>query len=161
MSKIQPGRSHRPEDSPGEPGGDGLMEGRRRIGRTARTKQRNTTIRIPGRLPRIQTILSQALFIIFLIMFCLSFQKDMTVPAFSGGDAQVDEGPMLSPSIFDILWQRRGFSKVLLKTGFPMLGYMEELRKDYPAGHPLRFSDGFSGSAQGVQDVVASGFPSS
>jgi hypothetical protein len=128
-AKIQPGRSHRPEDSPGEPGGDGLMEGRRRIGRTARTKQRNTTIRIPGRLPRIQTILSQALFIIFLITFCLSFQKDMTVPAFSGGDAQVDEGPMLSPSIFDILWQRRGFSKVLLKTGFPMLGLPR-------AGHP-------------------------
>lgn len=160
-AKIQPGRSHRPEDSPGEPGGDGLMEGRRRIGRTARTKQRNTTIRIPGRLPRIQTILSQALFIIFLITFCLSFQKDMTVPAFSGGDAQVDEGPMLSPSIFDILWQRRGFSKVLLKTGFPMLGYMEELRKDYPApAIPLQIFGWFLGfTPRGVQDVVASSFP--
>lgn len=116
---------------------------------------------MPKRIPRLKAILSQALVIIFLIMFCLSFQKDISVPAFTGEQAQVDDGPLLSPSIFDILWQRRGFSKILLKAGFPMLGYMEELRKDYPMpGISLQIFGWFLGfTPRGVQDVVASSFP--
>ncbi len=113
------------------------------------------------KISRIQAILSQVLFIVFLIMFCLSFQKDISVPAFTGEETQVDDGLVLTPSVFDILWQRRGFSKTLLKAGFPMIGFMEELRKDRPMPSiPLQIFGWFMGfTPRGIQDVVASNFP--
>lgn len=155
------------KQAPGTPA-DETLTVRMRAGRThggGRSRLGTTVVRTGkqtgGKIPRLKTILSQALIIIFLIMFCLSFERDISVPAFTGEGPQVDDGPLLSPSVFDILWQRRGISKILLKTGFPMISYMEEIRKDYPMlSIPLQIFGWFLGfTPRGVQDVVASSFP--
>ncbi|NLC15008.1 MAG: stage II sporulation protein P [Firmicutes bacterium] len=155
------------KQAPGTPA-DETLTVRMRAGRThggGRSRLGTTVVRTGkqtgGKIQRLKTILSQALIIIFLIMFCLSFERDISVPAFTGEGPQVDDGPLLSPSVFDILWQRRGISKILLKTGFPMISYMEEIRKDYPMlSIPLQIFGWFLGfTPRGVQDVVASSFP--
>ncbi len=115
----------------------------------------------PKKISRTQTILSQVLFIVFLVMFCLSFQKDISMPAFTGEDGSIDTGLVLTPSVFDILWQRQGISKTLLKAGFPMIGYLEELRRDTPMPSiPLQIFGWFMGfTPRGIHDVVVSNFP--
>ncbi len=113
---------------------------------------------------RIRAVLSQALFIIFLIVFCLSFQQDMSLPAFSGdgpGAVVPGDGSILTPSVFDLLWRRQGFSKTLLKAGIPMIEYLEEVRKDtYIPSIPLQVIGWFMGfTPRGVQDLVATNLP--
>ncbi len=113
---------------------------------------------------RIRAVLSQALFIIFLIMFCLSFQQDMSLPAFTGdgsGTVTPGDGSILTPSIFDLLWRRQGFSKILLKAGIPMIEYVEEFRKDTNIPSiPLQIIGWFMGfTPRGVHDLVATNLP--
>ncbi len=110
---------------------------------------------------RLKVILSQFLFIAFMIMFCLSFQKSVAVPAFVGTEVEVDDGPLLTPSVFDVLWKRSGISKVILKAGFPMVRFLEDIREDHfsPGGF-LQICGWFIGiSPKGLQDVVVSNFP--
>lgn len=113
---------------------------------------------------QIKAVLSQALFIVFLIMFCLSFQKDTSLPAFTGdspGQAQEGDGLIRTPSVFDLLWRRQGFAKTLLKAGFPMIAYVEELRKDsHIPSIPVQIIGWFMGfTPRGIEDLVVSNFP--
>lgn len=113
------------------------------------------------KIGRVQAILSQALFIIFIIMFCFSFQRDLALPAFSGEGPKVEEGPILTPSVLDVIWSRPGISKTLLKKGFPLLGFFEEIRKDQPLPSiPLQVFGWFLGRVpSGIHEMVMGVFP--
>ena len=113
------------------------------------------------KISRTQAILSQALFIVFIIMFCLSFQRDLALPTFGGESIQIDEGPILTPSILNVLWRRPGFSKSLLKNGFPLLEFLEEIRKDKVLPSiPLQIFGWFMGHVPtGIHEMVMVAFP--
>lgn len=128
---IQTGRTNRTGGPPsGSSAGRTIRDGLLKAGRTpsaraqmsvqaAKVQDAKTTTRITRRLPRLQTILSQALFIIFLIMFCLSFQRDLSVPAFTGGEPESTTG-RCSPLL---CWTSCGnavaFPKCSSRPGFP------------------------------------------
>ena len=113
-------------------------------------------------LPRLRLLLSQLFFVVFVLVFVLSFRVEPMMPAFTGQDPEIAPA-LVTPSIYDVLWQREGVAKKVLKTGFPLIGYLEEFHSDSTVPSlPLQILGWFMGfTPKSIRDVLTSQLPGS
>jgi len=116
-------------------------------------------MRVTGR-PQLRLLLSQILCMVFLVIFALSFHVEPSMPAFTGQGKELPQ-TLLTPSVFDFLWQRQGMVKKVLKMGFPLVGYLEGLRQDSPVPRiSLQILGWFMGYVPyDLRDVICAEFP--
>ncbi len=80
-------------------------------------------------MSRARLLFYEAALLAFLLFLAGSFRADVAAPVFQDGSEPQEPGIRV-PSVFDLIWQGKGVSQRVLRAGFPMLRYMEDMRRD-------------------------------
>ncbi len=85
-------------------------------------------------MSRARLLFYEAALLVFLIFLAGSFRAYVAAPVFQD-ETRPQEPGIRVPSVFDLIWQGKGMPQKVLRAGFPMLRYMEDMRTDSgPAG---------------------------
>lgn len=102
----------------------------------------------------------QILLMVLLLSFVLTFRADRSRMAFSGDEGDV-AGEVMSPSVYRLLWGRSDVAKIVLKMGFPIMGYMENYGGEHDSpGIMASIFGWFLGFApRGAEDLILAQLP--
>ncbi len=81
---------------------------------------------------RARLLFYEAALLVFLIFVAGYFHVPSATPTFGDGEVLPSPGIRL-PSVFDVMWQRKGVSRTIFRAGFPILKYMEQARSESKA----------------------------
>lgn len=110
--------------------------------------------------PKIRLLVIEALSVLLLLAFTLSFRGEESLPAFGGSEAP-SYGSLRTVSVFDFIWKKGDLAKDVLRMALPLMRYAEEGRHDEPDSPLISRAVGwFMGfTPRYSRDLVFAGFP--